>query len=266
VEGGGFFKLFSYINLIRIDLMDTSKSTKSEPARHALQSALVAFEEEIANAVTLQAHKDFKGVVEERDRAKESLAKALAENEKLKAELRKRSSSDGRKAVVQKGAKKSPSTEGKAGRFAGWNSFCKMEQKIRSNEGETHLSKKELSHKWKNLSPEAKAKWRSYAAIKTHKAWVPPKPARLAHCVTCARSICWKDEEGKRECGCWPCEECACGLDEQCDPEEAMEEYRQYLKEQRREARKAEAKIAKEQVEFFEKFDLALRGHHPSGF
>ena len=146
--------------------MDTSKSTKSEPARVALQSALVAFEEEIASAVTLQARKDFKGVVEERDRAKESLAKALAENEKLKAELRKRSSSDGRKALVQKGAKQS-STEG--GRFAGWNSFCKMEQKIRSNKRESRLSKKELSHKWKKLSPEAKAKWRSYAAIKAQR-------------------------------------------------------------------------------------------------
>ena len=211
-------------------MMHTNKSTKSEPARHALQSALVAFEEEIANAVTLQAHKDFKGVVEERDRAKESLAKALAENEKLKAELRKRSSSDGRKAVVQKGAKQFPSTEGKAGRFAGWNSFCKMQQKIHK----PRLSKKELSQKWQQLSPEAKAKWYSYAAIKAHEAWVPPEPARLAHCVTCARSTCWKDEEGKRECGCWPCEGCACGLDEQCDPEQHMEEYRQYLKEQRK--------------------------------
>ena len=246
--------------------MHTNKSTKSEqveqPARHALQSALAAFEEEIANAVTLQARKDFKGVVAERDKAKESLAKALAENEKLKAELRKRSSSDSRRAVVQKGAKQSPSNEG--GRFAGWNSFCKMEQKIRSNKGESRLSKKELSHKWKKLSPEAKAKWQSYGAIKAHEAWVPPEPARLAHCVTCAHSICWKDEEGKRECGCWPCERCACGLDEQCDPEEAMEEHRQYLKAQRREARKA--KITKEQAEFFEKLESTLGGHHLSGF
>ena len=125
-----------------------------------------------------------------------------------------------------------PSNKGKGGRFAGWNSFCKMQQKIHK----PRLSKKELSQKWKQLSPEAKAKWYSYAAIKAHEAWVPPEPARLAHCVTCARSTCWKDEDGKRECGCWPCEGCACGLDEQCDPEQHMEEYRQYLKEQRKQA------------------------------